>query len=103
MAAELKRQLVRGAIQASDALRAEIPDVRLVSPEPVIHIVGDPGRPDDVRQAAEYRSSMFEAWDMLSGRAQPELGGKESYLDVIGVNYYDRNQWWNSRQNDPAR
>ena len=38
---------------------------------------------------------MFEAWDMLSGRAQPELGGDESYLDIIGVNYYDRNQWWN--------
>ena len=93
--ADLKRQLVRGAIIASDAVRAEAPETRLVAPEPVIHIVGDPTRPDDVIQAAEYRSSMFEAWDMLSGRAQPELGGKESYLDVIGVNYYDRNQWWN--------
>ena len=93
--AELKRQLVRGAIQASEAVRAEVPAVRLVSPEPVIHIVGDPSRPGDVLQAAEYRSSMFEAWDMLTGRAQPELGGKPSYLDVIGVNYYDRNQWWN--------
>jgi hypothetical protein len=93
--AELKRQLVRGAIRASEAVRAEIPGVHLVSPEPVIHIVGDPARPDDVLQAAEYRSSMFEAWDMLTGRAQPELGGKPSYIDIIGVNYYDRNQWWN--------
>jgi hypothetical protein len=93
--AELKRQLVRGAIKASKAIRAEMPLAHLVSPEPVIHIVGDPARPDDVIQAAEYRSSMFEAWDMLTGRAQPELGGQPSYLDVIGVNYYDRNQWWN--------
>ncbi len=93
--AELKRQLVRGAVKASDAIRAEIPNVRLVSPEPVIHIVGDPNKPDDVLHAAQYESSMFEAWDMLSGRVQPELGGKESYLDVIGINYYDRNQWWN--------
>lgn len=92
---ELKRQLVRGAIKASQALREELPSVRLVSPEPVIHIVGDPSRPDDVLQADQYRSSMFESWDMLSGRSQPELGGDESYLDVIGVNYYDRNQWWN--------
>jgi hypothetical protein len=103
--AELKRQLVRGAITASDALREEIPDVRLVSPEPVIHIAGDPNRPDDVAQAEQYRSSMFEAWDMFSGRAQPELGGNESYLDVIGINYYDRNQWWNFgktiRRDDP--
>ena len=103
--AELKRQLVRGAIQAADALRAEVPGVRLVAPEPAIHIVGDPARPDDVRQAAEYTSSMFEAWDMLSGRAQPELGGGESYLDIVGINYYDRNQWWNHgntiRRNEP--
>jgi hypothetical protein len=93
--AQLKRQLIRGAIHASEALLAEVPGVRLVSPEPVIHIVGDPNRPEDIRQAAEYRSAMFEAWDMLTGRAQPELGGKEKYLDIIGVNYYDRNQWWN--------
>jgi hypothetical protein len=93
--AELKRQLVRGALRATDALRAELPNLRLIAPEPVIHIVGDPKRPDDVLQAAEYQSAMFEAWDMLSGRAQPELGGKENYLDIIGVNYYDRNQWWN--------
>ena len=92
---ELKRQLVRGALIASHALKAEIPGVRLVSPEPVIHIVGDPNKPDDVRRAAEYRGSMFEAWDMLCGRAQPELGGSEAHLDVIGINYYDRNQWWN--------
>ncbi len=93
--AELKRQLVRGALRATDAVRAELANVRLIAPEPVIHIVGDPKRPDDVLQAAEYRSAMFEAWDMLSGRAQPELGGSENYLDIIGVNYYDRNQWWN--------
>jgi len=92
---ELKRQLVRAYIRSAQAIRAELPDARLVSPEPVIHIVGDPKRPDDVKQAAEYRMSMFEAWDMISGRVQPELGGKEPYLDVVGINYYDRNQWWN--------
>jgi hypothetical protein len=93
--AELKRQLVRGSIRASDAIRGELRDLRLVSPEPVIHIVGDAKRPDDVCEAACYRSAMFEAWDMLAGRTQPELGGNESYLDIIGVNFYDRNQWWN--------
>jgi glycosyltransferase involved in cell wall biosynthesis len=93
--AELKAQLVRGYLRASDALRMELENVRLVSPEPVIHIVGDPNRPDDVREAAEYRSSMFEAWDMIAGRVHPELEGAPHYLDVIGINYYDRNQWWN--------
>jgi beta-glucosidase/6-phospho-beta-glucosidase/beta-galactosidase len=92
---ELKYQLARAAIAASSTLRAEISDLKLVACEPVIHIVGDPNRPEDVRQAEEYRTSMFEAWDMLTGKLAPELGGKASYLDIIGVNYYDRNQWWN--------
>jgi len=92
---ELKRQLVSGAIQASHALRSELERIQLVSAEPVIHIVGDPARPDDVIQAEQYRSAMFEAWDMLAGRAHPDLGGDESCLGIIGVNYYDRNQWWN--------
>ena len=38
---------------------------------------------------------MFEAWDMLTGRLHPELGGDESMVDIIGVNFYDRNQWRN--------
>ena len=92
---ELKRQLVRAVLLSSDAVRAEIPAVRLVAPEPVIHIVGDPTQPEDVLRAAEYRLSMFESWDWISGRAQPELGGHPSYLDIIGINYYNRNQWWN--------
>src|SRR5205085_236319 len=50
---------------------------------------------DDMRDAEAYRTSMFEAWDMLAGRLAPELGGEERFLDVIGVNYYERNQWWN--------
>jgi hypothetical protein len=92
---ELKRQLVRGFIEAARAVRRELPNVRLVSPEPVIHIVGDPRRPDDVHSAEAYRTAMFQAWDMISGRLDPELGGDESLLEIIGVNYYDRNQWWN--------
>jgi beta-glucosidase/6-phospho-beta-glucosidase/beta-galactosidase len=92
---EMKQQLVRAAIAASAAIKSELPDSRLVSPEPVIHIIGDPERPADAQQAEAYRTSMFEAWDMLAGRLHPEFGGKEAYLDVIGVNYYERNQWRN--------
>ena len=32
-------------------------------------------------------------------RARPaRTGGNEAHLDVIGINYYDRNQWWNFGQ-----
>ena len=90
---ELKRQLVKGSIDATDALRAELPDLRLVAPEPVIHIVGDAGTEGHAAEAERLRVAMFEAWDMLSGRAEPELGGSEHHLDILGMNYYDRNQW----------
>jgi beta-glucosidase/6-phospho-beta-glucosidase/beta-galactosidase len=49
---------------------------------------------------------MFEAWDMILGRVHPELGGSEKNIDILGANYYDRNQWWNFgktiRRSDPA-
>ena len=90
---ELKRNLVRAAIAASQVLLKELPDVRLISPEPVIHIVGNPGIPGDEVAAENYRVAQFESWDMLSGKLAPELGGRPEYLDVIGVNFYDRNEW----------
>jgi len=90
---ELKRQLVRASIEAIEAIWSISKNVRLVSPEPVIHIVTNPEIPGDEELAEGYRRSMFQAWDMLSGRLHPELGGKPEYLDIIGVNFYDRNQW----------
>lgn len=90
---ELKRALVRAAVAASEVLLNELPQVRLISPEPVIHIVGDSNVPGDDVAAENYRLSQFQSWDMLSGRLDPELGGKPEYLDIIGVNFYDRNQW----------
>jgi len=30
---------------------------------------------------------------MLSGRLEPELGGRPEILDIVGVNYYADNQW----------
>lgn len=72
---ELKRQMVRAAVSASQALIDELPNVTLLWPEPVIHIVGDPNKPGDDADAESYRLSMFEAWDMISGRAWSELEG----------------------------
>ena len=30
---------------------------------------------------------------MISGRLAPELGGRPEFLDIIGTNFYDRNEW----------
>jgi beta-glucosidase/6-phospho-beta-glucosidase/beta-galactosidase len=32
---------------------------------------------------------------MITGRVRRDLGGAEDVVDVIGVNFYDRNEWWN--------
>lgn len=90
---ELKRILVRAAVSGSEILLNELDNVRLISPEPVIHIVGDKSVPGDDVEAEMYRMAQFQAWDMISGKMAPELGGRPEYLDIIGVNFYDRNQW----------
>jgi hypothetical protein len=69
------------------------PHARFVAVEPLIHVVPPAGRPDVGGTAATYRASQFEAWDMLSGRREPELGGAARYLDILGVNFYHDNQW----------
>ncbi len=91
--AELKRILVRAFVAGSEVLLNELSSVRLISPEPVIHIAGNPNIPGDEAEAEAYRLAQFEAWDMISGRLAPELGGRPEFLDIIGTNFYDRNEW----------
>ena len=91
---ELKAQLVRAAIAASEAMWDVRPGARIVHVDPVIHVVADPDRPQDRDDAEAYRRAQFQSWDLLSGRLCPELGGAPKYLDIIGVNYYPDNQWF---------
>ena len=90
---ELKRQLAQAAIHASRLIRNELPHARLASAEPAIHIIGDPQIPGSDEEAEHYRTSQFQAWDMLSGRLCPELGGEDENLDILGINFYSRNEW----------
>jgi len=90
---ELKRQLVRATLGASRAALEVAPLTRLVQPEPAIHVVNTPHTRERAVEAEWHRMSMFEAWDMLAGYQQPELGGSPQYLDILGLNYYPANQW----------
>jgi beta-glucosidase/6-phospho-beta-glucosidase/beta-galactosidase len=89
----LKRQLVRAAIESTKAIRAVEPSARIVITDPAIHVVPQRTTPAARRAAEMYRKSQFEAFDMLCGRRNPELGGTEDTLDIIGLNYYFHNQW----------
>lgn len=107
---ELKRQLVRAALTCVRAIRSVAPDARFLFPEPLIHNVPPRWRPWDVIPSRMQRASQFEAWDMIAGRVEPELGGAEDLLDVVGINFYAANQWevpggrklhWDNGSNDP--
>jgi beta-glucosidase/6-phospho-beta-glucosidase/beta-galactosidase len=89
----LKRQLVRATLAGIQTIKSAAPDARIVITDPAIHVVSRSKSPR-IRQSAErYRKSQFEAFDLLVGRIEPELGGNPEALDLIGLNYYFHNQW----------
>ncbi len=80
-------------IASIDAIRAIAPEARFVQTDPAIRVSAPPLRPQSKSSARRYHLSQFHAFDMISGRLSPELGGGEKYLDIIGLNYYFDNQW----------
>jgi len=107
---ELKRQLVRAAIAACNAIWEVDPRARILHTDPLVHIVAPVRRNDLAQEAARQCEHQFQGWDMLCGKIEPELGGHPRYLDLVGVNYYLGNQWelltgrtLNWRLDDPRR
>lgn len=91
---ELKRQLVRASLAAIHAIREVYPDARFVLTDPLVQIATDPANPDSKPYADAQHQAQFEAWDMLAGRLDKELGGSEDCLDILGLNYYPDNHWF---------
>lgn len=94
---ELKRQLIRASVAAIEAVRRVDKRARFVQAEPVIDIVPDERDLEEypyiLADAVGHTASQYEAWDLMAGRREEELGGTEETLDIIGVNYYWNNQW----------
>ncbi len=90
---ELKRQIVRATIEATEAIRSVAPRARFVHVDPIINVVPPVNRPDLAEEAAARKQGQYEAAEMIAGRKDPELGGREEYLDLVGVNFYHANQW----------
>ncbi len=91
---DLKVALARAGIAGINAIRAAVPDARIVNVDPLCHVVAQKDRPD-MQQAVDYYNNVvvFESMDMLAGRVLPELGGSPEHLDIVGMNYYWTNQW----------
>jgi UDP-galactopyranose mutase len=90
---ELKRHLARAVIAACRAILRADPRACLCHIEPIINVFPPRDRPDLVEEAAAFHELQFAAWDLISGRQSPEIGGHPRYLDLIGVNFYYDNQW----------
>ena len=80
------------AIAGMRAMREVDPDCRFIWAEPLINVL--PKTPADAEAAEAKRLSQYHAYDMLSGRSAPELGGSAEWLDAVGVNFYSDNQWY---------
>jgi len=90
----LKRVLVRAAIRAMDEIRRVQPAARFIHTDPLVNVAPPLGAgPRSCADAAATHAHQYQAWDMLAGRIEPELGGSPDYLDVLGINYYHDNQW----------
>lgn len=99
---ELKVALIRAAIAGINSIRSVLPDARIVNVDPVCRVVPPTNHLGRHTDAHDFNQrAVFEAWDMLSGRLYPELGGSPAHLDIVGANYYWTNQWEIGREEQP--
>ena len=98
---KLRLALCRADIAAVKAIREVDPEARMVHIDPLILVVAPHDRPD-LKDEAEHETftDTFFAWDVISGRRHPELGGSPEVLDIVGVNAYSFGQM-EYRENGP--
>lgn len=89
----LRLALCKAAIAGVKAIREIDPQARMVHVDPLVHVVAPRDRPDQI-DAARHETCVdtFLAWDVLSGKAHPELGGAPDILDIVGANNYSFGQ-----------
>ena len=91
---EVKRRLVKATLQAMTAIRREDPRARFLHIDPLVHVVPPVGASAELTaEAWRFREFQWQAWDMLAGRLDPDLGGSAEALDLVGINHYDTAQW----------
>lgn len=91
---ELKQQLVRASVAAMHAIKEELPAARFVLTDPLVNVAALESSEASRQDASRQHEAQYEAWDMLSGRLNPELGGDPALMDIIGLTWYPDNQWF---------
>lgn len=89
----LRLAICAADIAAVRAIREVAPEARMVHIDPLILVVPPLDRPDLADEAwRETFDDAFFAFDVISGKKHPELGGDPEILDVVGVNHYSFGQ-----------
>lgn len=93
---EVKYSLMKAYIEGIEMMKEVDPSIRILVTEPLISIVtSNPANILSLAEAQKKHLEQFQVHDILTGAMCPELRGKPEYLDIIGVNYYYNNQWFN--------
>src|SRR3954468_25012205 len=75
------------------AIRAIVPEARMVHIDPLIWVVPPHDRPDQAEAARrETYDDAFLAFDVIAGARHPEHGGSPEILDIVGFNNYSFGQ-----------
>ena len=91
---EVKYELIRACIAGIKAMKEILPQILIMSTEPLVNIVAPRYADEKVKnRAANDHQLQYQANDMLTGRICPELGGSEDCLDILGLNFYYNNQY----------
>jgi len=88
---DIKYHLCKAAILGINALKQAAPECRIILVEPLVKIHAFAG--EDEAHLQDRNEHQFQAMDIIAGRICPELGGEESFLDILGFNYYWNCQW----------
>lgn len=91
---EFKKQLIKAAIAAMDAIWEVDSDVQFIHIDPYMY--RRPLRKKNVIEQEFCRdfneNVKYFSWDLIAGKVHPELGGDPKYLNIVGINYYFYNQ-----------
>jgi hypothetical protein len=84
---------VRADLAGMEAIRVVDPGARFLHVDPLVHVVPPADRPELQPLADEVAAFQWQAFDLIAGRREPELGGSPAALDLVGVNQYHSGQW----------
>lgn len=90
----MKENLVRAVISLIKEIKKLDKGIYFIHPDPLMwRVAKKPVNKYTFDYVKEFNKNIrFQSLDMLSGKRNPELGGEISFIDFIGINYYEINQ-----------